>query len=112
VLSLYARAAQRELIARDQPLVVGEEGVVSGCSGKHALGQTEHDRKVKVEPDTHADRGDENALAHPPDAPEVGVEFKFKGSGEDVEPNGTFNPIEAGQSVQGDFDALGCPLLG
>ena len=81
VLALDALGAQGQFVAGRRPFVIGEERVVVGRRGEQALGQAEHDNQVEVEPDSHADRPDQHALAHPPDPAEVGLELELQACG-------------------------------
>ncbi len=104
-------AAERELVARPDPLAVGQEGVVADRGRQRALGHAEHDDQVEVEADGVGQRPDEDALAQPADPAEVGVELELERAPEDVERGGLVDGVERGQAVEPGVDGVGRPDL-
>ena len=107
-----ALAAKRELVARRLPFEVRKERVVTHGSGEGAFGEAEDDHEIEVESDAHGDRPDEDAVAEPPDTPEVGFELERKRAREDVEIDGPFDLVEGREPVEGGLDAVGSLAFG
>ena len=85
VLAFDALLAESELVARGLPFEVGQERVVAHGRGESAFRQAEDDHEVEVEPDAHADRADEHAVAEAADASEVGFELERERAREHIE---------------------------